>query len=195
LRSGRHGSAFFDGRAVMATPALLEAASMRIIGLDVFGQAEVIVGRGNATVELATLVAQRHLDFMPSRLMIRSQPRRKQGERVVVSFEPFHAAKLRGQRVVFVEDVATTSTTCEGVIRGIRRCGGEVTGGIVILNRGEITAEQLGIPEFESVIPLAEIGGEEQWQSWTSDKCPLCAAGQPLEWVVDDQRGFLVPTK
>ena len=81
--------------------------------------------------------------------------------------------RLAGKRVLVVEDLLTTGGSVAAVCREVTRHGGELVGASVICNRGDVTAEQIGVPRL---VALATV----QFEAVDAERCPLCAAGVPI---------------
>ncbi len=80
---------------------------------------------------------------------------------------------LNGKRVLVVEDLMTTGSSVEAVCREAERHGARIAGVSVVCNRGGVTAEQLGVPRFESL-------ASAQFESEPAETCTLCASNTPI---------------
>jgi len=150
----------------------------------------VVVGRPPDCIKFATAVAIVLTNLSMSAVdLISSEERKGDIKQPKVEFSPFYAGQIRGREVILIEDVAMTLATLKEMARAIREAGGNLLGGVVVCNRAGDIEEELGVP-FLSLINVSE---DENWQSWPQEECPLCAKGVPLEWKVDDEKGFLVP--
>lgn len=81
--------------------------------------------------------------------------------------------RLRGKRVLVVEDLLTTGGSAAKVCRQVVVNGGEVVGVSVVVNRGGLTANHLGVPRLES---LADVS----FEAIEADACPLCQQEVPI---------------
>ncbi len=77
------------------------------------------------------------------------------------------ADQLAGKRVLVVEDLLNTGDTVKKVIAQVREHNGEVVGVSVVCNRGDETAESLGVPMLEH---LARV----EFQAFDAGQCPAC---------------------
>lgn len=91
---------------------------------------------------------------------------------------------IAGKKVLVVDDIMTTGGSVKKVIEAARLCGAEILGVAVLWNRGEITAEMLGVPHLYSLV-------EKQFESWDEADCPLCKQGVPINADVGHGREFL----
>ena len=88
-----------------------------------------------------------------------------------------YQAFVEGKRVLVVEDVLTTGGSVRKVLELVRNTGGEVVAVAVIVNRGGVTAENLGVDTLNSLIEI-------QMPTYNSDECPKCARGAPIDTQV-----------
>lgn len=80
---------------------------------------------------------------------------------------------IKGQKVLIAEDVITTGWTTRKLIAMVREYDGEVVGVVSILNRGELTAEDLGVPVLKSVVA-------RKLPAW-QPPCPECEKHTPID--------------
>ena len=92
--------------------------------------------------------------------------------------------KLRGKRVLVLEDVSTTSATIRKVMDAVEAVGGIVVAVGMLWNRGGVTAEMLGTPRLECLVNI-------QFESWEANECPLCKAGVPVNISVGHGAEFV----
>lgn len=72
---------------------------------------------------------------------------------------------VHGKRVLVVEDVVTTGGSVKKNVELVRAAGGEVVGVAVLVNRGGVTAEDIGgVPELFSLV-------EVELDSWEEAEC------------------------
>jgi orotate phosphoribosyltransferase len=87
------------------------------------------------------------------------------------AFERMGFAKaVRSKRVLVLEDIESTGGTTIAVCDLSRKAGGDVIGVSCIWNRGDVTAETFGVPEFRALITekieMWDPGEHEQWGAW-----------------------------
>lgn len=92
---------------------------------------------------------------------------------------------VAGRRVLVVEDVVTTGGSVRGVVEAVKAAGGIVAGVACLVNRGGVTAEQVGSPG--PLVSLVDLPLE----SWDAGECPLCRAGVPVDVEVGKGREFV----
>lgn len=85
---------------------------------------------------------------------------------------PFYAGRLRGRRVLIVDDVRNTGTTLKQCADLAAQAGGTVIGTMQIIDRCEATV-RLGVPN----VALIEYKAPP---NYAAAQCPLCAADVPI---------------
>jgi orotate phosphoribosyltransferase len=96
----------------------------------------------------------------------------KQGDDFVFERAGF-ADRLRDQRVLVVEDLLNTGGSVVKTCRAAEKLGAHIAGVSVICNRGDSTAESLGVPRLEALSTV-------NFTKFPEDECPLCAAQEPI---------------
>lgn len=91
------------------------------------------------------------------------------------------------KRVLVVEDIITTGGSVKQVVDLVRAHGCNVLGVACLVNRGQKTAQDLGVPRLTSLVEgldaLTWLGGEAE--------CELCRTGVPINTDVGKGREFL----
>lgn len=77
---------------------------------------------------------------------------------------------LNNKRVLVVVDFMKSGDTVKAFIQSVRDVGGIVVGAASICQRKKMTAEDLGVPRFISLVTKAN-------ETWPADDCPLCRKG------------------
>lgn len=80
---------------------------------------------------------------------------------------------LIGRRVLVVEDLLTTGGSVIKVCREAEKHGATIVGVSAIVNRGGVTAQQLGVPRLESLASASLSAVDPR-------DCKLCASGVPI---------------
>jgi orotate phosphoribosyltransferase len=85
---------------------------------------------------------------------------------------PFYATRMKGKRVLIVDDVRNTGTTLKQCDDLVARAGGTVIGTMQIIDRCEASVS-LGVPNVSLVEYKAP-------PNYPAEQCPLCAAHVPI---------------
>lgn len=80
---------------------------------------------------------------------------------------------VKDKQVLVVEDLLTTGGSVAKVIHEVEINGGEVVGVSAIVNRGGVTAEDLGVSRLETLASVS-------FEAINADMCPLCKQGLPI---------------
>ena len=91
---------------------------------------------------------------------------------------------IEGKRLLIVEDTVTTGNSMRKVVDVARFGDTQIVGAIAICNRGNVRAEDVGVPHFESLVDLA-------LEQWPEAECELCARGIPVNTDLGHGREFL----
>lgn len=83
------------------------------------------------------------------------------------------ADRLRGKRVLLVEDLLTTGGSLAQVASKVKDAGGSVIGASVICNRGGVTAADLSVSGLRSLSTV-------EFVSFDATSCPLCLGAVPI---------------
>ena len=92
---------------------------------------------------------------------------------------------LPGKRVLVVEDLLNTGGSALEIVELVRSLGGEVIGVGALLNRGKVTAAQVG------GVPKLACAGAVDMKAYDAADCPLCAAKIPINTEVGHGRKFV----
>lgn len=93
-------------------------------------------------------------------------------------------ALVAGKRVLVVEDVLNTGGSIRETIAAVRAAGGDVVAAAALVNRGAVTAADVGAPVLVALLDVA-------LDAWDADACPLCRDGVPVNTDVGKGREFL----
>jgi len=92
---------------------------------------------------------------------------------------------VKNKRVLVVEDLTTTGGSIKKVVETVRLVDGDPIAAIAIVNRGDVTKEQVGNPgEFQSLVTI-------HLESWDEASCELCEKGIPVNTDVGHGREFV----
>ncbi|HMQ32332.1 MAG TPA: phosphoribosyltransferase family protein [Chloroflexaceae bacterium] len=182
--SGRHGASYVNKDALYPHTAATSAVCARLAHHFVAAGVEVVAGPTVGGVILAQWTAH-HLGALTGREVLAVYAEEEgAGEARRRVFRRGYDALVAGRRVLVVEDILTTGGSARMVVEAVAAAGGAAVGVGALVNRGGVTAAQLGAPELYR---LAEVPLE----SYAADACPLCAAGVPVNPRVGKGAAFL----
>jgi orotate phosphoribosyltransferase len=172
-KSGKHGPHYINMDPVFPDTSLMNTICGEL-GLPFWpthGEVDTVVGAATGAIPLAVMTALRGGNGAewpyPNYAWAD-----KDGDDFVFERAGF-VEQLAGKRVLVVEDLLNTGDTVKKVIAQVRKHGGEVIGVSVICNRGEETAESLGVPHLEQ---LASV----RFVALPADACYLCQDSAPI---------------
>ena len=93
-------------------------------------------------------------------------------------------ALVAGKRVLVVEDILNTGGSVKDAVAAVRAAGGEVVAVAALVNRGAVTAADVGVPALVALLDVA-------LDAWDAAACPLCRDGVPINTDVGKGREFL----
>lgn len=188
LKSGNHSSTYVNKDAVYTDPE-----TVALLGMDL-GQPfcdrrrmehglpliDVVVGPAIGGVILAHCTGK-HIAF-DRKGTLRTIFADKDGEGFVIKrgYDKF----VSGKHVLVVEDILTTGGSVRGTVEAIRQVGGIIEGVAAICNRGQVTAESLGVPMLHSLV-------EMNIETWAPEACVLCHKALPVNTDVGHGASFM----
>lgn len=177
FESGDHGDLWLDLDGAWTAPWTLAPLEAELANRLPSGQFEVVCGpmTGGAFAAFA-IASQLELPFCFADRVVHTagnEPR---------TVEYVLPASFRGvvanRRVAVIDDVMNASVAAQGTVRALEAAGARATvlGALLVLgNAVPAFADRQGM----ELITLANRPGNR----WTPERCPLCAAGTPLEVV------------
>lgn len=211
--SGRHGDQYLNKDALYLYPQAVSQLCLALAEHFKDENVEVVVAPAIGGVILTTWVAY-HLSITHCRDILSTYAERDEvsvgkaeghnvalsvwgktahiheGEELVIRRPAFvikrgYGEIIKGKRVLVLEDVLTTGGSVRKVVEATRAARGEVVGVGALVNRGNITAKDLGdVPRLEALVNIT-------LDSWLEDECPLCKEGVPVNTEVGKGRDFL----
>lgn len=91
---------------------------------------------------------------------------------------------IAGKKTLVVEDLTTTGGSIKKVVEAARGKGAEIVGVGVLCNRGEVTAEMVGVSRLESLLCV-------QLDSWDAAECDLCKRDIPVNTDFGHGKAYL----
>lgn len=91
---------------------------------------------------------------------------------------------IPGKDVLIAEDILTTGSTVQKVIRRVRELDGRVLGVVALCNRGDVTAEALEVQKLFSLMDVS-------MAKYDRAACPLCRDHVPINTVLGHGRAYV----
>lgn len=173
--SGRHGSAYVNKDAVYPDTRAVSQLCESLAEVARPQRPEIVCGPALGGIILAQWTAH-HLD-LPA---VYAEKLPEGGLGLRRGYDKL----VRGRRVLVVEDILNTGGSVAQAIDAVRAAGGEVVSVAALVNRGAVTAEQLGVPALAALVAI-------DLDSWTASECPLCRDGVAVNTDVGKGREFL----
>ena len=172
--NGFHGRLYLNAHQLFQWPSTIWRVAQDLIDVmpaDFVEQAEVVAGPATGGALLAHTVAglldgRRAMTHPPYSFAPFSDDHGK------AALSPFYAARMKGKRVLIVDDVRNTGTTFKQCADLVQRAGGTVIGTMQIIDRCEATVT-LGVPSVSLVEYKAP-------PNYPAASCPMCAAHEPI---------------
>jgi orotate phosphoribosyltransferase len=173
-KSGKHGSGYINMDPLFPRMSLMIQIARQLRGPFLTGpRVEVVTGPPTGGLLLAAVVAATWPISTFGNVELICPDKRDGG----FAFErATFADRLKGKRVLAVEDLLTTGGSVAKVCQEVEEHGGEVIGVSAVCNRGGVTAADLKVPRFATLENVT-------FDAIDPDDCPLCKAGVP---IVDD---------
>ena len=172
--NGFHGKLYLNPHQLFQWPSTIWRVAQDLIDVmpaDFVEQAEVVAGPATGGALLAHTVAglldgRRAMTHPPYSFAPFSDDHGK------AALSPFYAARMKGKRVLIVDDVRNTGTTFKQCADLVQGAGGTVIGTMQIIDRCEATVT-LGVPSVSLVEYKAP-------PNYPAESCPMCAADEPI---------------
>ena len=172
--SGRHGSAYVNKDAVY--PHTNRVSELCRLIADAVASYEIDVVCGPAT---GAIILSQWTGHHLRRPAVYAEKAAEGGMVLKRGYDRLVA----GKRVLLVEDVLNTGGSLRETVRAVEAAGGHVVVAAALVNRGGVTAADVGAPALVSLLSLP-------LDSWTAADCPLCRSGVPVNTDVGKGREF-----
>ena len=96
---------------------------------------------------------------------------------------------VKGKKILVLEDLTTTGSSVQKVLRSVKEAGGDVVGVSVMVNKSPktVNAKLFNAP-FNSL-------GELEVENYDQENCPLCKEGVPINTQFGHGKKFLESKK
>jgi len=179
--SGKHGESYVNKDALYPhtelTSKLCEVIAMHFSATKI----DVIAAPALGGIILSQWTAH-HLSRINKREVLSIYGEKTSDDNFVI--KRGYDKLLSHRRVLVVEDVLTTGGSVKKMVAIVRQLQGDVVGIGALCNRGGLSAQSLGVPDFFPLVSL-------DLSSWEAASCPLCIKKIPINTQVGKGREFL----
>ena len=180
--SGDHGSGWVDKDAIFVDPQRIRRLTQLLAAEVKQFNAEILCGPATGGLIVAQWTAFEL--GLPAVFAEHTQPRSAQQLRGDFTFHRGYDRLVAGKRVLVVDDVVNTGLSVRQTAAAVRQAGGEVIAIAALVDRGNVNAETLGVPEYAYLL-------EYDIPDWPAADCPLCKAGVPINTRYAHGQDFL----
>lgn len=183
--SWRHGDTFVDvDRLVVRPRSVYRVTDLLASPVRAVGKVDVVVGSGANGAILAHALGLALTDRGYGQVQTVSAD----VSDTTTSLRPLFKEVCTRQRVLVVEDILTTGTSCGRLVQTVASAGGTVIGVATLVNRGKVTAQVLGVPWLHALV---------NWDlvSWAERECPLCRDNVPVNREFGRGQGYHPPVR
>jgi len=167
--SGMHGSGYINMDPVFPEVELLQEVGYRLaVPFYVGPRIHVVAAAATGGIPLAYMTT-RCLEFDLTPAVVWAD---KTAGGFAFERAGF-AQQITGKNVLVVEDLLNTGGSAKAVADAVKALGGNVVGISVVCNRGQETAESLGVPKLAAIATV-------DFQAYPAEDCPLCANNVPI---------------
>lgn len=167
--SGRHGNAYVNKDAIYPYSDITSVIGKELAQRSARWKADVVIAPAMGAIILSQWVAYYLSEIQGNR--VASVYAEKLGNGFVL--KRGYDKWVQGRKVMVVEDVVTTGGSIRKLIDTVRPLASNIVGVAALWNRGGITAVDLGVQEFISLLEI-------KLDSWSPHECPLCIQGVPI---------------
>lgn len=179
--SGRHGDSYVNKDALYPhteiVSQLCESIARHFLPMKIDAVAAPAIGG----VILSQWTAH-HLGKLMNRDIYSVYAEKTEGDDFVI--KRGYDKIIANRRVLILEDVLTTGGSVKKVIEVCKKIPCDIVGVGALCNRGNLTADELGVKEFHTLLKV-DLG------SWDEKDCPLCQKNIPVNTEVGKGREFL----
>jgi orotate phosphoribosyltransferase len=169
--SGDHGSGWVNKDSIFVEPKRTARLGQLLAEAVRRFDAEVLCGPATGGLIVAQWTA--FVLGLPAVFAEHNSPRSRAELRGRFGFHRGYDRILAGKRLLVVDDVVNTGYSIRQTVSAVRAVGGEVLAAAAFVDRGNVDAAALGVPEYVYLL-------EYDIPDWPAADCPLCKAGVPI---------------
>jgi orotate phosphoribosyltransferase len=180
--SGDHGSGWVDKDAIFLRPDRVRRLTQLLA--DAVGQIQPEILCGPAVGGL--IVAQWTALALGSPAVFAEHDVRRSIDELRGPFSLHRGfnRQVAGRRVLVVDDIVNTGQSLRQTIAAVRAAGGTVIAAAALVDRGNVDAAGLSVPEYVYLLEYAI-------PNWPASDCPLCKQHVPINTLHAHGQDFL----
>ena len=185
--SGKHGPDYVNKDAIYPSTTNTSLLGQEIAERFYNDEVEVVIAPAIGGVILSQWTAYHLSDGLFGREVLSIYAEKSESGGFII--KRGYDKLVAGKRVLVVEDVLTTGGSAKAVVEAVRTIGGKVVGLGALVNRGGVTAQEIGgVSKFIALVNI-------KLAAWQEADCPLCEQGVPINLDVGKGREFLARKK
>lgn len=182
-QAGDHGPGYLNKDDAFATPEALDLLAHGLAERFVNCGIEVVIGPAYGAIALCYAVAL-HLGRLEGRTIHAAYMVKVQEKPVKFQVKPSLAKYVKGKRGLVVEDIVNSGDTLAAVVRDARDSGAIVDHAGAEANRGDSTAESVGVGTLCALITV-------KMSKAPAEACQLCRDDVPIRTDLGHGTRFL----
>ena len=186
--NGRHSDNYINKDALYPHTEYASKLGEAMAGAARDWNVEVVVSPALGGIVLTQWTAY-HLTKLLGREVLAVYAEKVEGPEKKFALTRGYDALVKGERVLVVEDSFTTGLSVRKAVDLVRETGGEVVGVVAMLNRGGVSAADVGNPPHFATIIEADL------KSWPAEECQLCRDGVPVNLKIGKGKKFVEAQK
>src|SRR5262245_35181853 len=180
--SGDHGSGWVDKDSIFVEPKRVARLGQLLAHAVRRLDAQILCGPATGGLIVAQWTA--FVLGVPAVFAEHNSPRSTTELRGRFAFHRGYDRLVAGRRGLAVGDVVNTGQSIRQTVAAVRAAGGEVLAAAALVDRGNVDAAALGVPEYVYLM-------EYDIPDWPAADCPLCKAGKPVNTRFAHGQDFL----
>lgn len=180
--SGRHGDSYVNKDAIYPHTDVVSTLCERIAREFLSANVEAVAAPAVGGVILSQWTAH-HLSRLSGKPVVGVYAE-KEADSDKFVLKRGYDKLITNRRVLILEDVLTTGGSVKKVVEICEKLPAQVVGIGALCNRGNLSAEMLGVKNFFALVKV-DLG------SWEENDCPLCKNHVPINVDVGKGREFI----
>jgi len=172
-RSGRHGTVYIDKDLIYPFDDVYRFCEtlMMHFGIELLSGVQAVVGPATGGIVLSRVMTDCLMGWRRQEVL--AIYAKKSPDKLGYLLKDRYKELIKGKTVLLVDDILNTGITLKRLKATVGQVPAEIIGAAVLVNRGKVSAEDIGIKKLHSLIELP-------FDSWPEEDCQLCKQGVPI---------------